>query len=35
MILSVSEFLPASWARVGIPKGITEALTAEDMATFC
>ena len=34
MILSVSEFLPAGWARVGIPKGITEALTAEDMAAF-
>jgi len=34
MILSVSEFLPAGRARVGIPKGITEALTAEDMAAF-
>lgn len=34
MILSVSEFLPAGWAGVGIPKGITEALAAEDVAAF-
>lgn len=34
MILSVSEFLPTGWARVGIPKGITETLAAEDVAAF-
>lgn len=34
MILSVVEFLPAGWAGVGIPKGIAQALAAEDVATF-
>lgn len=33
MILSVTEILPADWARVGILMGITEALTTEDVAT--
>lgn len=34
MVLSVSEFFPTGWAGIGVPKGITEALTTEDMATF-
>lgn len=34
MILSVTEFFPTSWARVSISKGVTEALTAENMTTF-
>lgn len=34
MVLSMSEFFPTSWAGVGVPKGVAEALTTEDVAAF-